>query len=38
MTGVRKVSDGTHRRGVVNRESFAKRLAADGDSSGKLGG
>ena len=30
--GVRKIGDGTHRRGVVNLESFAKRLAADGDS------
>ena len=27
--GVRKVGDGTHRRGVVNLESFAKRLAAE---------
>ena len=36
--GVRKIGDGTHRRGVVNLESFAKRLAADGDSSSKRGG
>ena len=27
--GIRKVGDGTHRRGVVNLESFAKRLAAE---------
>jgi fluoroacetyl-CoA thioesterase len=27
--GVRKVGDGTHRRGAINLESFAKRLAAD---------
>ncbi len=27
--GVRKVGDGTHRRGAVNLESFAKRLAAE---------
>ena len=27
--GVRKVGEGTHRRGVVNLESFAKRLAAE---------
>ena len=27
--GVRKIGDGTHRRGVVNLESFAKRLAAE---------
>jgi fluoroacetyl-CoA thioesterase len=27
--GVRKVGEGTHRRGAVNLESFAKRLAAE---------
>jgi predicted thioesterase len=27
--GVRKIREGTHRRGVVNLESFAKRLAAE---------
>jgi fluoroacetyl-CoA thioesterase len=27
--GVRKIGEGTHRRGAVNLESFAKRLAAD---------
>jgi fluoroacetyl-CoA thioesterase len=27
--GVRKIGDGTHRRGVVNLESFAKRLAGE---------
>jgi fluoroacetyl-CoA thioesterase len=27
--GVRKIGDGTHRRGAVNLESFAKRLAAE---------
>ena len=27
--GVREVGDGTHRRGVVNLESFAERLAAE---------
>jgi predicted thioesterase len=27
--GVRKIGDGTHRRGAVSLESFAKRLAAD---------
>jgi predicted thioesterase len=27
--GVRKVGEGTHRRGAVNLESFGKRLAAD---------
>jgi fluoroacetyl-CoA thioesterase len=26
--GVRKIGEGTHRRGAVNLESFAKRLAA----------
>jgi predicted thioesterase len=26
--GVRKIREGTHRRGAVNLESFAKRLAA----------
>ena len=26
--GVRKVGEGTHRRGAVNLESFAKRIAA----------
>jgi fluoroacetyl-CoA thioesterase len=31
--GVRKVGDGTHRRGAVNLESFAKRLAADAGSN-----
>jgi len=34
--GVRKVGDGTHRRGAVNLESFAKRLAAEADSGGGL--
>ena len=27
--GVRKVGEGTHRRGAVNLESFGKRLASD---------
>jgi fluoroacetyl-CoA thioesterase len=27
--GVRKVGEGTHRRGVVNLESFAKRMAGE---------
>jgi fluoroacetyl-CoA thioesterase len=27
--GVRKIGEGTHRRGAVNLESFAKRLAAE---------
>jgi fluoroacetyl-CoA thioesterase len=27
--GVRKIGEGMHRRGAVNLESFAKRLAAD---------
>jgi fluoroacetyl-CoA thioesterase len=27
--GVRKVGEGTHRRGAVNLESFARRLAAE---------
>jgi fluoroacetyl-CoA thioesterase len=27
--GVRKVGDGAHRRGVINLESFAKRLSAE---------
>ena len=27
--GVRKIGEGTHRRGAVNLESFATRLAAD---------
>jgi fluoroacetyl-CoA thioesterase len=26
--GLRKVGEGTHRRGVVNLESFARRIAA----------
>ncbi len=26
--GVRKIGEGTHRRGAVNLETFAKRLAA----------
>jgi fluoroacetyl-CoA thioesterase len=32
--GVRKVGDGTHRRGAVNLESFAKRIAAEASSTG----
>jgi len=35
--GVRKVGDGTHRRGAVNLESFAKRLAAEAGSDGVRG-
>ena len=31
--GVRKIGEGTHRRGAVNLENFAKRLAAEADSS-----
>jgi fluoroacetyl-CoA thioesterase len=27
--GLRKIGDGTHRRGAVNLESFAKRLSAE---------
>ena len=27
--GVRKIGDGTHRRGAINLESFARRLAAE---------
>ena len=26
--GVRKIGEGTHRRGAINLETFAKRLAA----------
>jgi predicted thioesterase len=29
MNGVRKIREGTHRRGAVNLESFAKRVAAE---------
>ena len=29
MTGRHEVDEGTHRRGAVNLETFAKRLAAD---------
>ncbi len=36
--GVRKVGDGTHRRGAVNLESFAKRLAAEAGSTREPGG
>lgn len=35
--GVRKVGDGTHRRGAVHLESFAKRLAAEAGSTGARG-
>jgi len=35
--GVRKVGDGTHRRGAVNLENFARRLAADAGSNVERG-
>jgi len=36
--GVRKVGDGTHGRGAVNLESFAKRLAAEAGSTSQRDG
>jgi fluoroacetyl-CoA thioesterase len=36
--GVRKVGDGTHRRGAVNLESFAKRIAAEAGSAAERDG